>query len=279
MQKKILVLVSNPKGTSNLNLLPEIRDLQEALQRSQNRERFAVEWRIAKYQTDLRRYILDVKPQIIHFCGHGTEQGLLLEDDSGRVKVVANEVLIDLLKAFVDRIECVLLNACDSGNLADDLVQHLNYVVGMNQEVRDDAAIAFAEGFYDTLGAGESYERAFEVGRNAMSGKATLRHAPDALSRKATVVGQDGKPGKVQNREHLIPVLKINPNPTPIKPLWLAPEVERQVVRELLEAIESGFNTIKLFHIEVLERGQHGHWDRLAAPSAWKNCCNQQTAV
>ena len=96
MQKKILVLVSNPKDMSNLNLLPEIRDLQEALQRSQHRERFAVEWRVAKHQTDLRRYILDIKPQIIHFCGHGTEQGLVLEDDTRMAKVVTNEVLTDL---------------------------------------------------------------------------------------------------------------------------------------------------------------------------------------
>jgi len=85
--KKILVLVSNPKGTDNLDLLPEIRDLQEALQRSLNRDRFIVEWRIAKRQADLRRYILDIKPSIIHFCGHGTEQGLVLEDDTGKAKV------------------------------------------------------------------------------------------------------------------------------------------------------------------------------------------------
>ena len=246
MQKKILVLISNPKGTSNLNLLPEIRDLQEALQRSQHRERFAVEWRVAKYQTDLRRYILDIKPQIIHFCGHGTEQGLMLEDDTGTAKVVTNEVLTDLLKAFADRIECVLLNACETDPLADALAQHINYVIGMNQEVYDDAAIAFAEGFYDTLGAGESYERAFEIGKNAVLGKASSR----GVSRKATVVGEDANPVKAQNQEHLIPVLKINPTLTPIKPLWLSPAVEQDAVRQLLGAIESGFNTIKLFHAD-----------------------------
>ncbi|MFM7425104.1 MAG: hypothetical protein ACKO7W_08965, partial [Elainella sp.] len=47
-----------------------------------------------------------------------------------------------------------VLNACDSENLADQLGQYLNYVIGMSQPVLDDAAIAFAEGFYDTLGAG-----------------------------------------------------------------------------------------------------------------------------
>lgn len=178
MQKKILVLVANPKGTVNIELLPEINRLKEALRRSVNREQFVVEWEVAVRQSDLRRHILDVKPQIIHFCGHGTEQGLVLEDDTGKAKVVSNQFLTDLLRVFADRIECVVLNACDSENLADQLGQYLNYVIGMSQPVLDDAAIAFAEGFYDTLGAGESYERAFEVGKNAVLGKATQRHAP-----------------------------------------------------------------------------------------------------
>ena len=106
-----------------------------------NRDRFVVEWEVAVRQSDLRRHILYIKTQIIHFCGHGTEQGLVLGDDeTGRAKVVLNEVLMDLLRAFANLVECVVLNACDSEPLADDLVQHLNYVIGMNQEVRDDAA-------------------------------------------------------------------------------------------------------------------------------------------
>jgi hypothetical protein len=60
MQKKILVLVSNPKGTTNLELLPEINKLKEALRRV-NREKFVVEWEVAVRQADLRRHILDVK--------------------------------------------------------------------------------------------------------------------------------------------------------------------------------------------------------------------------
>jgi HEAT repeat protein len=247
MEKKILVLVSNPKGTTNLDLLPEISRLKEALRRSVNPKRFVVEWEVDVRQANLRHLIQVVEPRIIHFCGHGTEQGLFLEDNTGKAKVVSNEFLTDLLRVFADRIECVVLNACYSENLADQLVQHLNYVIGMNQPVWDDAAIAFTEGFYDALGAGEPYERAFELGKNAVLGKATSRSAP---SRKLTAVGEAAEPVKGQNREHLIPVLKINPNPTPIKPWWLAPKEERQAVRDLLAAIASSFNTIQLFHTD-----------------------------
>jgi hypothetical protein len=230
MQKKILVLVSNPEKTTVLNLPQELKKLQESIQRSQKQDYFRVELRFAASQTDLRRHILDTKPRIVHFCGHGTEQGLILEDETGTAKVVSNEFVTSLLKDFADRIECVLLNACDSENLADALAQHLNYVIGMNQEVRDDAAIAFAEAFYDALGAGESYEKAFEVGKTAVLGKAASRSAE---SRGMKVVGEDENPVNVSTQEHLIPVLKVNPNPRSIEAVWLSPEVEQQTVRVL----------------------------------------------
>lgn len=53
MKKKILVLASNPKGTSNVDVMPEIRNLQQALQRPLNRERFSVEWKVAEATTEL----------------------------------------------------------------------------------------------------------------------------------------------------------------------------------------------------------------------------------
>ena len=222
MQKTILVLVSNPKGTSNLNLLHEIRDLQEALQRSQHKHSFCVEWRIAKTQKDLRHYIMDVAPRIIHFCGHGTAAGLVLEDDTGTARVVSNDMLADFLQIFSDRIECVLLNACYTESLAEQLSQHLNYVIGMNQAVYDDAAIAFAEGFYDAIGAGESYEWAFSVGKNAVMEKVMTSKG----RREITVIGIDNEPAEDRNQEHLIPVLKINPNPRLGSPLGVQLKLE-----------------------------------------------------
>ena len=118
MKKKILILASNPKG--DLRIDREIHDLQEAIQRSPNSARFDVPLRMVLNQSDLRRYILDVKPQIIHFCGHGEKEGLVLEDGRGTAKIVSNAFIVDLLSKFADRIECVLLNACDTEPLADE---------------------------------------------------------------------------------------------------------------------------------------------------------------
>ena len=207
MKKTILILVANPHGSGSLNLLPEVRNLQEAVQRSLNKERFTIEWKVAIQQEDLRRHILDIKPQIIHFCGHGTKEGLVIHDENNQVKLLSNEFLADLLKNFSDRVECLVLNACDTEPLAIEVARHLNYAIGMNQEVKDKSAIAFAEAFYDAIGAGEGIKKAFEIGKNAVLGIASSGNQ----SRKLTVVKEDDLSIQAQNSEHLIPVLKINP--------------------------------------------------------------------
>jgi hypothetical protein len=215
MKKTILILVANPQGSAGLNLLPEVRNLQEAIQRSLNRERFAVEWRVAVQEEDLRRHILGIKPQIIHFCGHGTKKGLVIHDENNQVKLLSNEFLADLLKNFADRVECLVLNACETEPLAIEVAKHINYAIGMNQEVKDQSAITFSEAFYDAIGSGEGIEIAFEIGKNAVLGI----NSSGNQNRKLSVVGEDDSPVKVQNQQHLIPVFYKNKNPhSPSKP-------------------------------------------------------------
>jgi hypothetical protein len=115
---------------------------------------------------DIQQAMLDFKPQIVHFSGHGAGQdGLVFEDASGQEKLVEATPLANLFKAFSTRgLECVVLNACYSVFQAEAIAQHVNYVVGMNRAIGDRAAIEFSFGFYSALGAGESIEFAYELG-------------------------------------------------------------------------------------------------------------------
>ena len=242
MKKKILVLLCNPKTTPDVEGVHEIGKLQRAMKRSQH---FDFDWQAGVSKSNLLPLILDNEPQIIHFCGHGSNEGLTLHDENGMAELASNEYLANLLKDFNERIECVLLNACDSETLADEIVKHINYVIGMNAPVRNDAAIAFSEAFYCALGAGESIEFAFELGTSAVQRKVSSRNSQE-IDRGVTEVDKDDNAIE-QNQEHLIPVLKTNPNPTPIKPIWLSSEVERKAVERLLRAIQGFYNKIPLF--------------------------------
>ena len=163
----ILVLTAIPDG---LRLDKEIRLIQEAIRRAVTRDLFEIKIRTAVRSQDIRRAIAEEQPSIVHFCGHGQQDGsLILEDDSGNHKPVSPTGLAALFKLHTDYVKCVLLNACYSSKPAEAISKHITYVIGMNQPIGDKAAIAFAEGFYDGLGYENTenrdvIQRAFDEG-------------------------------------------------------------------------------------------------------------------
>ncbi|MEZ2319868.1 MAG: AAA-like domain-containing protein [Microcoleus sp.] len=164
-KKTILFLAANPKNTTPVDLQKEAKEIAEGLQRSQKRDKFQLEQQWAVTPREMQRAVLDYKPEIVHFSGHGAgEGGLALEDDMGQIKLVNAKALAALFEAFNEYVECVILNACYSEVQAAAIARHIPYVIGMKQAVGDNAAREFAVGFYDTLAAGESIEFAYKLG-------------------------------------------------------------------------------------------------------------------
>jgi CHAT domain len=183
--KTILLLTANPKGTAPLRLDQEVRDIREGLQRSQHRDAFRIEQRWAVRPRDVQRAMLDLNPQIVHFSGHGEgEEGLKFEDESGKVKFVDAEALAELFELFADQVECVVLNACYSEVQAEAIYQHIPSVIGMKKAIGDRAALEFAVGFYDAIGAGRSIEFAYKLGCSAIRMAGMPENLTPALKQK-----------------------------------------------------------------------------------------------
>jgi CHAT domain len=165
--RKILLLSANPRGTNPLRLDTEMREIKEGLKRSLKRDQYSIVVAEAVRYRDIHRAILEYEPHIIHFSGHGSgEDGLVFEDETGQIKLVDAEALAGLFQLFKNKVECVILNACYSQYQANKIAQYINYVVGMSKAIEDEAAIEFAVGFYDALGAGQNYEFAYKLGCN-----------------------------------------------------------------------------------------------------------------
>ncbi|MHC5771200.1 MAG: CHAT domain-containing protein [Nostoc sp.] len=164
--KTILILAANPTNTSRLRLDAEVREIEEGLQRADKGGQFKLVQKWAVRSRDFYRAILEHRPQIVHFSGHGTGiDGIVLEDETGQATLVGKEELSKLFKLFaVKGVECVVLNACYSEVQAEAISQYIKYVIGMTQAIGDKAAISFAVAFYDALGAGETVEFAFDLG-------------------------------------------------------------------------------------------------------------------
>lgn len=199
---KILLLASNPKEMTKLRLEEEARDIEEGLRRAKDRDRFLFKSRWAVCPEDIRRGILDFSPNVVHFSGHGVEEdgGLIFENEAGQAQPVSPKALSGLFRLFSKHVRCVVLNACYSKIQADAIAQHINFVVGMQREIKDRSAIAFSVGFYDALGASRSIEEAYDFGCNAIHLKGLeeqhipilkkrkyLRDAPNTDSHNATI--------------------------------------------------------------------------------------------
>ena len=164
---KILFLTANPQGSPALRLENELRRVKDGLASSTNRDRFSLESEPAVQISTITKAMQRIKPNIIHFSGHGAgEDGLVVEDIEGNIKILPTDGIHRLFKLFKEQIqcvECVVLNACYSKEQASLISKHEIFVVGMNSGIRDKAAIDFSVGFYESLGEGNNYEFAFEI--------------------------------------------------------------------------------------------------------------------
>jgi hypothetical protein len=199
--KTVLLLSAAPMGRAPLRVQAEEREIREQI-RSSGRQTLKVVTSAATRPRDIHRAFLDLRPQIVHFSGHGGANGLILENDAGNQKPVNGEALADLFCMFTAQypIECVVLNACSSEAQAREIARCVNYVIGVIGDISDRAAIEFSVGFYGGLAAEESYEFSYQLGCNAMR----LIDLPDAassllLSGLREAKGEDA--GVVKNEE------------------------------------------------------------------------------
>lgn len=161
----ILFLTADPTNASRLRLGEESRVIDDSLQRAEMRSRFELHQRHSVRPEDVSFALLKHKPSILHFSGHGTDDGYIcFEDRTGKSHPASPEALAALFQRFSKNVTCVLLNACYSEAQANAISKHIDYVIGMNKAITDDAALAFSIGFYQALGDGQSLKEAFEFG-------------------------------------------------------------------------------------------------------------------
>ncbi len=173
---KILILEANPHQDLRLN--EEIRDLQNVIQESRDREEFDIRIELEVKSTELKQLIKQYKPNIVHFCGHGAgEDGLVFRDCK-----IGADTLSHLLESCQHYLQCVVLNSCYSEVQANEIVKYIPYVIGINNTIADKDAIAFSMGFYSALGYGRSFQYAHRCGCKAIE---NLKNSNGFLNQKA----------------------------------------------------------------------------------------------
>jgi len=175
---KLKILFASANPAMDLNLDNEHRAIMESIQKSSYVGYIDVVPLFACRYDDLTDAMNREKPDIIHFAGHGTgEDGLVFSNPYSNTTITINkdtlqekeigidrvsgEILKDMFATAKDNLKLVVLNACLSEVQAQEIVKKIDFVIGMNNTIKDATATIFAKRFYQSLASDVSIKRSF----------------------------------------------------------------------------------------------------------------------
>ena len=241
---RILGVVSSPRGLPALDVEKEQDQLDRALARPTSQGLVELHWAPSATWADLQDMLLDSEWHALHFIGHGDfdsrwDEGVLaLTREDGRADVVAAHRLVDLLRQARPMPRLVVLNSCSgaatgasdlfSGTAAALVRGGVSAVAAMQYEISDEAATAFARGFYAAIARGRGVDDAVSSGRVAILGLSErtlewvtpvlcLRGLDSRLFTMTEPVGDDGRDSKV-NRGQTGAARQVEAAPGPPAP-------------------------------------------------------------
>ncbi|MCX4243945.1 TIR domain-containing protein [Paraliomyxa miuraensis] len=193
------VFTANPSITTPLDLDGEVRAITAELDASGLGGVLQLEHQRATTPNAIQRVLLVERPTVVQFSGHGrarrpgrTRQpdrarrrnasrdltpdpelpepgGIMLHGDRGtETKVVSGRALGDLFARAGSTVRLVFLNACHSAQQVRAIVEHVDFVIGIDGAIRDEAAKVFSVALYRALALGRTIKDAFEFGVNAL---------------------------------------------------------------------------------------------------------------
>lgn len=183
---RILFVSANPSWTTRLDLLDELRELNQSLKG----KNYDLELLPAAQPEDLREAVngSNAPIDIVHFSGHATEKhGLFFRSADGRKKMLK---AADLNEIFKEKpVKLAFLNACHTKSTAEGIKGVANTVIGTTKKLREDAAKKMTKVLYAELSHGKTIDDAFATATDLietsdlenvyMSGRATGADVPE----------------------------------------------------------------------------------------------------
>jgi hypothetical protein len=171
----ILVFAADPLSappdglTPRLRLDEDVREIRQKVRAAEHRDALEFDIRWATRTDDLLQALNEIRPQVVHFSGHGGDQGLVLvaADGHGPHRVDA-AVLGQLFDVFRGDIRVVVLSSCFSLPQAEAVAAAVGCAIGTRGEISDEAAITFNAAFYRAIAFGQSLQAAYEQARLAL---------------------------------------------------------------------------------------------------------------
>lgn len=178
---RVLVVISNPRDVTPLDVKQEQEIIQQALQERIDHQEIDLRFLERATIAEIAEMMRGFNPHVFHFIGHGQFQGdrayVVLVDEHDRALRVEERAFREFFQGTPDT-RLAIFNACQTGTvsstqplvgLAPRLLQRkLSAVVAMQYPIPDTAALIFAREFYRSLAQGYPVDAAVSEARKGI---------------------------------------------------------------------------------------------------------------
>lgn len=162
MEIPFLVFYANPEDQDHLYLEEEEKAIKEAVKTPKVNKIVHTFIRNARTK-DIHTKILEHKPKILYFAGHGDKNSLVFETYNSKTRIVKSRPLANALSLRNHKIKCVILNSCSSSVTGEKIASDIEYVIAMNGSINDNIATNFVARLLEEINHGESLVNAYLI--------------------------------------------------------------------------------------------------------------------
>ena len=160
-KRKVLFIAANPSNLAEVDWTTEFKAVDKILRRRGFKNRYEVKLVPKAKAADIDEYVHgDI--WLIHFCGHGKPNKIILEQESEMSLAVRPDSLLSYIEE-VKGLQCVLLNSCNSDGLAEKIQDIVDYSIGFEGSIDNDDALEFVKNFYESFTKFETVPMAFRA--------------------------------------------------------------------------------------------------------------------
>src|SRR5438067_11081432 len=158
---RLSLVAADPRFTTEDYLGEESAVIRSSFE--EHRARVAITTVVASTDNELLQHVSEVRPEILHFTGHGGPLAQVsLRTSQGPFRRKTAKTLARLFRS-VDLVpQCIVLNNCSLFRSEDWILSVCDNFVRMKPRGVFDYALGFAKTFYTSLVTTERYDAAFE---------------------------------------------------------------------------------------------------------------------
>src|ERR1700753_3832280 len=139
---RILFLSANPSTTSLIRVEEEAFEISGMLEKGSAQDDFELITHRALKAGDLPYLLMNHRPHIVHFSGHGSlAREIIVEGAGGRGERITTEALVEVFKVHGGDVRVVVLNACLTRPAAQALSGVIDYTIGIRSVIDDRHAL------------------------------------------------------------------------------------------------------------------------------------------